>query len=314
MSKSLERLSAEPTLFAIEDSVKRLTNAYDIQPPKVIDFDTKTRISNWVDGSAADWTFDLPNMDSYDIVISDNLIDILKVRNDAWLSGSFFWHKALIGCSTEISQISEELLLKNKPRMVTSSMFSSSYLKNNTMQYEVGLFGQLSQISTNEIRRNSALISCGQGSDESVVRLVSEFIERIVHYDNVPFEFVWVDPIVFPRHKIPGWMKMADYTTDMYKSISAAIIRPGIGTVTDSLTFGARLFMYYELNNLEMLENAKKIESLNLGEIFYDIENAWISSMEYICDDSLKFDHENNLKSIEVNGADQAARIILNEY
>jgi len=253
-------------------------------------------------------------MDSYDIIISDNLIDILKVRSDAWISGSFFWHKALIGCSAEIIHKSEELLLRNKPRIITSSMFSSSYLKNSAIQYEVGLFGTSSQIATNKNRRNSALISCGQGSDKSLIRLVLEFIEKIIHYDSVPFEFVWVDPIVFPFNKAPSWMKMADYTADMYKSISAAIIRPGIGTVTDSLTFGARLFMYYELNNLEMLENAKKIESLNLGEIFYDIENAWISSMEYICDDSLKFDHENNLKSIEVNGADQAARIILNEY
>jgi len=301
MAKSLERLSAEPTLFAIDGSVKRLTNAYDILPPKVIDFDTKTRISNWVDGSAADWTFNLPNMDHYDIVISDNLIDILKVRSDAWISGSFFWHKALIGCSKEISQISEELLQKNKPRVISSRMFSASYLKNNTIQHEVGLFGQLSQVATNKIRRNSALISCGQGADEGVVRLFSEFIERIVHYDNIPFEVVWVDPIIFPRLKVPCWMKMADYTSDMYESISVAIIRPGIGTVTDSLTFGAKLFMYYESNNLEMSENAKRIESYNLGESFFDIKNAWLSSINYLNNDCLKQDHKNYLKSIGVN-------------
>ena len=37
----------------------------------------------------------LPNLGNYDLVISDNLIEILEMRSDTVLSGSFFWHKVL---------------------------------------------------------------------------------------------------------------------------------------------------------------------------------------------------------------------------
>ena len=49
----------------------------EIVPDEVVNFDSKTKASNWINGSAVNWYKELPNLDKFDKVVSDNLIEIL---------------------------------------------------------------------------------------------------------------------------------------------------------------------------------------------------------------------------------------------
>ena len=244
MSKALEQLSAQPVIFAVKQSVDKVAAAYGVEPLEVVNFDSQTKIADWVNGRASEWISRLPNIDAYDAVVSDNLIDILRIRDDAWLSGSFFWHESLVSCAPKIKQESRDLLLKHRPKMITSALFSSPYLEEETKQHKVGLFAIPNQLYKGQKGKNSVLISCGRGSGSSIFQAALRFVESICTYSSVPFDSVWVDPILLPNEGVPAWVKEADYTPDMYNSISVAIVRPGIGTVTDALTAGAKLAMF----------------------------------------------------------------------
>jgi hypothetical protein len=311
LSQSIKRLMADPVIFAIEDDVRKISKSYDLPMPKVIDFDTKTRIRNWVDGSAGKWVLDIPNIDSYDVVVSDNLIEVLEIRGDAWISGSFFWHKSLDNCHKDLIRSSEYLLRRYSPRLVCSSLFSPSYIKDEKTQHAVGLFKLHKYDHLKLSIKNDALISCGNGAGTNLVDKVSDFINKIKSLEKAPFEVVWVDPIVFPEGRVPKWMKKAKYNVEMYNSVSVSIIRPGIGTVTDSLIFGARLFTFHESGNFEMFNNSKIISDLNIGSKFQYIDDAWNGAIQYSKNNLLKSKHKRYLEKIDFNGSEQMAQMIL---
>ena len=109
---------------------------------------------------------------------------------------------------------------------------------------------------------------------------------------------------------MPDWVQPASFTPEMYGRLAAAINRPGVGTATDALLAGARLFMYYELNNLEMAYNAQRISERGLGEVFESIEDAWWAGLNFMQYRNTQT-NVTSLPAMEYDGADQAARILL---
>ena len=41
---------------------------------------------------------------------------------------------------------------------------------------------------------------------------------------------------------MPKWIQPAKYTNKMYSSLSSAIIRPGVGTISDCIINNVRMF------------------------------------------------------------------------
>jgi hypothetical protein len=110
---------------------------------------------------------------------------------------------------------------------------------------------------------------------------------------------------------MPDWMQPASFTPEMYGRLAAAVIRPGVGTATDALVAGTRLFMFYESNNLEMVYNALRISERGLGEVFESIEDAWWAGMNFVQYRNTQT-NVTSLHPIEYDGANQAAHILLN--
>ncbi len=97
LSVALRKCSASVVLFAPLKVAERLSKTERINLPVVVDFDSQTKKSDWFKSDVESWVARLPCLSGFDIVVSDNLIEILKIRPDAWLSGSFFWHESLDG-------------------------------------------------------------------------------------------------------------------------------------------------------------------------------------------------------------------------
>ena len=83
------------------------------------------------------------NLDRFDIVVSDNCVDILRSRQDAILFASFFWHRAL-SMPDWYSRNSDELLESCNPIIIANRLFVSDYIKKYDNLYLVGFFGQQS--------------------------------------------------------------------------------------------------------------------------------------------------------------------------
>lgn len=308
LSEALSLRFAEPVLFAPPKPLQRLIQTEGVTPPKQVDFDTQTTISNWLDGTACDWYKRLPSLSEYDVVVCDNLIEILKVRPDAWLSGSFFWHESLKEIPRELKMASQELLITHHPKMISSRLFSSEKLNLYTRLYEVGLYKNRTNKIQNPENKRDILIACGRGG--RIEDEVKKFVACLEQVKPKVFKKVWVDSVLLPS-SAPSWMKPATFTLQMYNSLLAAVIRPGVGTVTNSLIAGAKVFPFYETDNREMRENAKKISDAGYAANTSSIEAAWKSALTYAGSPYTHKRHFHKLKELDMDGAEEAAKIIL---
>ena len=81
---------------------------------------------------------------------------------------------------------------------------------------------------------------------------------------------------------------VADYSRDMYKKIDVAIIKPGLGTVTNCLEYSIPMICYLKNFNKEFVHNSNTIVKKKLGfKVFnlkktLDIINHKINNNPYL--------------------------------
>lgn len=308
MAQQLILLSNHVVLFAPIIYVNRIKSTSQIfKFPDLVDFNTKTNIKNWTSGEIPLWHKTIGDLDSFDIVVSDNLPEILEIRNDAWLSGSFFWHEIIPKYPHKLKKYYRDMLISNKPKMISTSYFSHNYLREYTQLYEVGIYGNC--LSSKSQIRSDILISCGMGG--GIMDETKFFINNLKKFKVVPFRRVWVEPDIYPEDA-PNWMIKAIYKTEMFEKLIASIIRPGVGTVSESLLAGVKIFAFFEENNIEMQLNIGFLEEYELGVNSKTIEQAWSDSIHYLNNKKKQDSFVKKLKEIEFNGEKKAAQVLLN--
>ena len=294
-------------LFAPAEAVRKLASSIAMNAQIMLsDFSTGTRINQLRRGIADNWIKRLPSMDVFDIVLSDNLPDILKLRPDAVLSGSFLWHMALDLFDAALYAEAESLLEHYSPKMIGSSLFATDELREITEFYPVGLF--VSQSPDYDDRHGSdLLITCGMSGE--IEGEYSAFIKQLVLDGKPSFNTVWVEPRLWPVGA-PEWMKAATFDADMYKNLSAAICRPGVGTLTDCLWGGARVYCCFETGNREMSDNAEALNQAGVGESRASVEEAFEAACRFGKDKKRQVEHLKHLKSINFDGVRETVWII----
>lgn len=308
LSESLIALGSSPTLFAPKKLTELIASKEKISNFKIVDFNSHTAKENWLNGSAVEWIKLIPDLSEFDIVVSDNLVEVLLIRPDAWLCGSFFWHDAIERFPSSLKKQSVELLKKYNPKMISSELFTSDQLDENTKLFEVGLFcGNIPRVNLNH--KTDALIACGMGG--SVKKEALKFTKRLANINKVNFKRVWIESDIIPMDR-PNWMIPATFTSGMYEKIKVAIIRPGVGTITNSLLAGAKIFPFYENDNFEMNFNTIKIHMAGVASLTQNLNDAWNESHLFVESAEMQKKFEEDVRKIDFNGAHQAALLILN--
>ena len=295
-------------LFAPNNYVKRLAKI-DFSCDsgfELVDFNTQTSIgalrSNF--RLADQWMSTLPDLDVYDLVISDNLPEVLERRRDTVLSGHFFWHLSLNDIAPEYLARCEYLMAKIRPRIISTKLLLGDKIKDLGECYPVGLFGTRHET---KLSKSDVLITSGLGAewrDE-----YQTFVKSLASGPPPPFKRVHVEPSLLPLHK-PHWMVPAIYDQAMYDALLAIVCRPGAGTVTDGLLSGARLFCFYESQNGEMAHNASMIELNGVGTDGTDIETAYKLASAFSNSPNKHKNHAVALAAIVDNGHKEAADLI----
>ena len=297
------------SLFAREDALDKFAAIYGQSPNlQLIPFRTNSHPDNnqqqWTN-----WLKYLPNLDAYQIVVSDNLPEILEIRKDALLSGSFLWHLDLSNIDQSYKACCEELLSKYRPLHLAADFFISDELRSKSQIFPLGLIGELGSTSAKANFQSGALLISG-GRNSILKSELSSFVRQLIDAPAKPnFTKVWVDFNLLPE-SYPDWIEAAPFNEEMYQSLSVAIIRPGVGTVTDCLRNRVFMIAAAEDSNLEMDTNIQALEASFTGK-GVNLKSLNAAKLEeYLTNEYPRF--VQNAMPISFNGEQQFADTIQN--
>jgi hypothetical protein len=225
--------------------------------------------------------------DKYDIFISDNIIEVLEFKPDAYIFANFFWHRSL-NISKNYYKKSEKILNDYKPNIIANKYFAPLYVSQMKNTKLVGMFSNFKQEDNKLNLKKDILISKGFGAADD--RYFDNLSLEVSHFANQWDCKVWVEPMLlkyFQGHRYCS----ANYSSEMYASIKIALVRPGMGTISDLLACGSKIFSFYEKSNNEMVHNAHVLS--NFGHFDYAYDNL---------SKSLNKLYESSLETQEVNG------------
>jgi len=231
---------------------------------------------------------DIPELKEYDVVWSDNITQIIGVREDTILTGTFLWHDVFSRNITN-KQIEKfvveqrDIIRSVMPKMISNDYFATPEVRHYTKYQPVGLYRYDNTLSINNTDSNElscdVLFACGLGGEEESMTI--DALALIINkYEMMDFT-LWVEPRILPR-EYPKWIKKASFSSDMFKRCKAAVIRPGIGTLSDVLAHYGRPFTFYNHNNYEMSYNASILSKTGLGEICEGPYDAFEKAIDYI--------------------------------
>ena len=307
----LAKKKIEVSLFARKDGLKKFSKIYGILSNlHLIPFRTHTNPLNSKNQSLQ-WLKNLPSLDGYQCVVSDNLPEILELRKDALLSGSFLWHLDLPKIDNRYKVYCESLISKYQPIHLAADFFVSEELRNCSQILPLGLVGKLGS-NTPRANFNEGSLLISGGKNTILKAELSKFVKKLILNEEKPcFSKVWVDFDLLPKN-YPNWISVATFDEKMYQSLSVALIRPGVGTVTDCLRNRIFILAVAEQENIEMINNITALEESNCG-IGMNIKLLQKSSLEIILNEYYSIFKEKS-KSIFFDGEKQFANFITNRF
>ena len=311
LAKALADRGLEVTLFGPVDKLTAFAAwpaIGDLSSVVLVQFNTHTSTGAIANGAPAalNWQQSLPDLDVYTAVVSDNLPEVLSVRPDSILSGHFFWHHA-IDVAASYREEMDTFISSRNPKLIASGFFAAPYLYKLCQVHEVGLYDGETSPQVSEAA-SGLLISAGTGASDPLKKAFSSFVHELP--GNSPFENIYIEPSLDPDALSP-WLQHANYTPAMYHDVGAVICRPGVGTLSDSLLCGARVFAVRDGTNMELEENIARIARAGLGEGHDHVEDAYHAAVNYISDMNARTDQIRNTQEVNRNGAGEAADIVV---
>ena len=187
-------------------------------------------------------SIDTSGIDKYDKVITDNLVEVLKYRPDALLSGSFLWSdiwREQYG-NNDFSDKQDEIFHDVKPRVVCNGDVVFGQLKKYQNKVDIG-WG-CKDNSTEDFNLNR--IVCITPSLNYTEKYTEKFLEIRSEFQNdVDFSF------------------NINHTDN-----SMFVIRPGLGMITTCVSHRIPIVaLWDEEDSIEIQHLAHKVEELGIG-------------------------------------------------
>ena len=187
-------------------------------------------------------SIDTSGIDKYDRVITDNLVEVLKYRPDALLSGSFLWSdiwREKYG-NNDFSDKQDKIFHDVKPRVVCNGDVVFGQLKKYKNKVDIG-WG-CKDNSTEDFNLNR--IVCITPSLNYTEKYTEKFLEiRNEYQDDVDFSF------------------NINHTDN-----SMFVIRPGLGMITTCVSHRIPIVaLWDEDDSIEIQHLAHKVEELGIG-------------------------------------------------
>ncbi len=242
--------------------------------------------------------------EKFDLYLSDNYPEIALKKENSLMLSNFFWHDILKVNTIYYKNV--ERKIKNRP-IIANYLFVSKYIKKNFKIKSVGFYGNFSSKPFNP-RKNGILISFGT-AEMTNKKNVLRFINQIKNQKrrDIP---VFLEPRFYKAELKKYNVFKATYDEKMYNRIAIAIIKPGLGTITECLSRGIAIFTYTRGSNKEFLYNARTLEKNHLGINFFYLTSAIEFAYSMVRQKKILKEKFNIAKKLKWNGEYEVIAII----
>jgi hypothetical protein len=312
--KVIKYLSLDPSLsidlFASTKIVNNLVfNDYTTirLNVNIKNFETRTTLDHKFFSNPFEWLTRLPDLNVYDKVISDNLIELLSIRNDAIISGSFFWHYSCNMFSTKDYDFLENLLYLYKPMVIGLDGFSKNLRLNTNINLVHSGFVIEDFLREPKYDHKKGILLTG-GKSKKIDNLFLDIIVRLFDEERLNGYNFWIDSNI-PLRLRNKRLRKATFDIDMFDGLIAAIARPGIGIITESVQYGFMIFPVFELGNNEMKSNSDSLFKFGIG---FKYDNLIEDLVGYLNSRVEVKKYYAKIDNLNKNGLDDYKKFILN--
>jgi hypothetical protein len=216
-----------------------------------------------------------PDLSAFDLVVSDSVLEALRQRSDTILLSNFFWHSCLPGTSAQVRAADEELLMYH-PLIFGSRIFAMADVRNQPGFQPLGLFLIPSEASAKRSANREhiprVLFAVGKSPDsETQIRRFEpelRFLASQRQVDVVGDISASAADTIWEKPRDPRFA--FNFTPHCYASLDAAIVRPGLGTITQLLALDIPILPIADESNLEMQNNAMCLLEIGASTSFID--------------------------------------------
>jgi hypothetical protein len=200
-----------------------------------------------------------------DLVISDNLVGVLAIRNDALLMGSFLWHEVIRGrgCAADrIAAWDQALVAAIRPPMLCVREIATAEVYRLTRAVPLPWFCE-SAADARRRRwpiRNVLLLGGATSAATPALRALASVL-----HDHGDFVISAPERLLAPELRGSVRVSVFDFSEASFAGCDLAIGRPGVGMLTDCVQFGFPLLCFGDEPNAEMRHNALRVEELGVG-------------------------------------------------
>ena len=227
-----------------------------------------TDASRYDDGSLLNWAERLRRVTALEqarLVVSDNLAGALAFRPDAVLVGSFLWGDVLARAHSEsrpvrtFAAFESELLARHRPPMLCLKDMAMPAVVERTNAVPLGWMcehGPMPQRHEPAVRRVGLLGGANGAADALLARAARELCSTSKYEVALPksLSVERQGTVVFGHRQ------------EDYAGLSAAICRPGLGTVTACIAEGVPMVTIHEgPSNPELSHVGERLASLGIA-------------------------------------------------
>ena len=231
----------------------------------------------------------------FDILLSDNYPEVSYNKENTLHLSNFFWHN-ILKINTNYYRKLEKKILKRP--IIPNYLFVSKYIKKKFKIIPVGFYGKfmLRKFIPN---KKCILISFGTAKNKRD-NSIKKFINNLKHR-NDNFK-IFLEPAYFYKDLEKYNIFEAKFTSKMFCKIGIAIIKPGLGTIRDCLSYGLSILTYTRLQNNEFLYNAKVLEENKLAVNFNNLNSAYVLASTLINNNKYSKNSFNLAKNLRWQG------------
>ena len=249
-------------------------------------------------------------VDQFDTVISDNLVEPLLYASNVILSGSFLWHDILQKAYPQHAVIQDyaskmqSLLLEKCPPMIVNRYMVMPAVTEQTQTHGIGFISFYEGQPRRDRPTRERHVLVALGNSPAVAQHIPAIREMLLQYDNDAVSMtVYVPERFVPDFQgIPQAVTVYDFRRNPLHQIDLAIIRAGIGTLSDCIAARVPMLCVEEPDNPEISYNIARLQALGIG---------------FAVSPSALTLHENygsivqNFEALSLAGADEAAQYLL---
>jgi|SRR5688572_25706515 len=220
-------------------------------------------LSDW-HTSMRDW-----NLPAFDFVISDNFVEPLLYSDRVALIGSFFWHDVLFSAFGEseferYAKWCEDLLTSYKPHVIANRYFAMPEVRRQPNVHTIGLIPFSTPRRTEPLSRSARRILIALGSAQTVDNVADQLRRAIEKFQGAGLDVLASATVRKRFAPHCGNIQSFDFGRDDFDSIDFAIIRGGLGSISDCIA--ARIPMLYVNDfNPELKFNQARLTELGIG-------------------------------------------------